>query len=101
MNKLLLSVMAMVMLNSCSTVHFVNGPEMDDTVIREKWHHTAINGLIEISPPLDIAYSCDDKQWDTITIEKSFLNSLATFSSSHFSLYSPWSIYYQCRDSID
>lgn len=82
-------------------MHFVNGPEAEDSVVRESWHHIALNGLIEVSAPLDIDYVCDDKQWDTVTIEQSFLNSLATISSTYFSLYSPWTIFYECREYID
>ncbi len=88
-------------ISSCSTMVFTNGPEMEDTVIREEWHHSAINGLIEISPPLDIQYVCDNKQWDTITIEQSLLNSLASAASKYVSLYSPWTVYYECRENID
>jgi hypothetical protein len=87
-------------------MHFVNGAELDETVDREKWHHSALSGFIELSPPLDIRYVCDNKQWDTITVERTFLNSLASISSSvwtnfYIDLYSPWAIYYECRESID
>ncbi len=101
MKKLL--ILALLTLSACSTFHFENGPVLEDeeTVIREKWHHLAINGLIEISPPLDIKYNCDTRQWDRVTVERSFLNGLATASSQYFSIYSPWTIVYACRESID
>ncbi len=98
---LVFNITVLALLSSWSTVHFVNGPELEDTVVREQWHHTAINGLIEISRPINISYACDDKQWDTITVEKSFLNSLASLSSQYFSLYSPWAVYYECREKIE
>jgi hypothetical protein len=104
MNKLILILFAtqsLLLLSSCSTIHFVNGPEMEDTVNREVWHHSALNGLIEVSPPFDVDYSCDDKQWDSITIERSFLNYIATASTPYISIYSPWIIFYECRESID
>jgi len=97
----LLVVFFTIFFAGCSTIHFTNGPEMEETVVREKWHHSAINGLIEVSRPFDLGYACDNKQWDTVTVEKTFLNSLATFSSTYFSIYSPWAIYYECRESID
>lgn len=88
-------------LMGCHTLHFVNGPQMEETVVREKWHHLAINGLIEISPPFDIEYNCANQQWDTITTEKTFLNVLAGVSTEYVSIYSPWSMVYACREPID
>ena len=101
MKKSLVSTLSIFLLSGCSTIHFVNGPELDDTVIREEWHHTALNGLIEISPPVNISYNCDNKQWDTITIERSFLNGLASLPAQYLSIYAPWSVYYECREKID
>jgi len=65
------------------------------------WHHTAIYGLVEVSPPINIHYVCDDKQWDTITVEKTFMNNLATLASGYYTFYSPWAVYYECRENID
>ena len=98
-----ISILAFFFLSGCSTIHFENGPVLDDedTVIREKWHHLAINGLIEISSPLDLKYNCDTRQWDRVTVERTFLNGLATLSSQFFSIYSPWAIVYACREPID
>ena len=90
-----------VLLSGCHTMHFTNGPQMEETVVREKWHHLALNGLIEISPPFDIEYSCAQQQWDTITMEKTFLNVLAGLSTEYVSIYSPWSMVYECREPID
>ena len=86
---------------SCSTMKFVNGPEMEDTVAREKWHHLGFNGLIEYSKPMNITESCDNKQWDTVTVEKTFFNALADLSWPYVSVYTPWSIFYECREPID
>ena len=90
-----------IFISACSTIHFVNGPQMEETVVREKWHHLAINGIIEISPPFNIEYNCANQQWDTITVERTFLNGLASLTSQYVSLYSPWTIVYECRESID
>jgi len=86
---------------SCSTMKFVNGPELEDTVLREKWHHLGFNGLVEFSKPLNITEACDNKQWDTITVEKTFFNSLADATTLQFSIYTPWTIFYECREPID
>ncbi|PCK09329.1 MAG: hypothetical protein COA42_04805 [Alteromonadaceae bacterium] len=89
-------------LSACSTMEFVNGPKMEETVIREHWHHLAIGGLIELSEPMDISYQCDDKQWDSITIEKSIFNAFTGIGSPYgIPLYAPWTIIYECREPID
>ena len=93
-----------VFLASCSTMNFVNGPEMDDTVEREQWHHIGLNGMIEYSRPMDINYNCANQQWDTVTVEFSFLNGLTSASITPWipvSVYSPWTIIYECRNPID
>ncbi len=100
MRRLLL-VLVICSLTSCSTMNFVNGPKMDETVAREQWHHLGINGLIEISKPMDIQYNCGKQQWDSITVERSLLNGLASVSSVQLSIYTPWSIIYECRDPIN
>lgn len=88
-------------LSACSTIEFVNGPKMDETVVRDKWHHLGVNGLIEFSAPLNLEYFCDDKQWDSVIIEHSLANYMATLSAPGFGVYSPWTITYACREAID
>jgi len=100
MNKIL-ALIACAFVTSCSTMNFVNGPKMSDTVIREQWHHLALNGVIEISEPMDINYNCASQQWDSLTIERTFLNHVASSTWPYLALYSPWSIVYECRESID
>lgn len=85
------------LLTGCGTMNFVNGVNIDDTVKREQWHHSGLFDLIEFSSPLKIKYLCDNKQWNRITVEKSFANIMA--SSIH--VYTPWVAYYDCRDNID
>lgn len=104
MNKQILQTglgMACLWLSACSTMHFINGPQMEDTVVREQWHHLAINGIFEISPPMNLTYNCGKQQWDTVTVERTFLNGLASLSSQYLTVYSPWAIVYECRDPID
>ena len=92
------------LLPACSTLHFTNGPQFDQTVVREQWHHLTLNDLVEISPPMDVTYNCATQQWDTLTIERTFLNGVAGIVSqpvTGVSFYSPWTIRYSCRESID
>lgn len=91
------AITLVVSLSGCATMNFVNGVKVNDTVKREQWHHSGILDLIEFSAPVKITYLCDDKQWDTITIEKSFSNIIA----STLYVYTPWVAYYECRDDID
>lgn len=98
----LLTILPYVFLfSSCSTMEFVNGPKMENTIIRESWHHQGLNGLIEFSKPLDLDYHCADQQWDSVTIEKTVFNTLAELSYPYISLYAPWTIVYECREAID
>ena len=87
--------------SACTTMEFVNGPKMDDTVVRETWHHQGLNGLLEFSKPLDVNYHCANQQWDTITIEKTVFNAVSELSYPYVTLYAPWTIVYECRDPID
>lgn len=97
--NLILSTLC-ILISGCSTMHFVNGPETEDQS-RSHWHHSAIYGALEISPPYDIAESCYGKEWNKITIERTFLNSLASLSLEGISVYSPWSVHYSCRLPVD
>ncbi len=97
-----LSLSLSLALSACSTMTFVNGPEMDETVEREQWHHLGINGMIEYSPPMNVVYNCANQQWDSVTVELSFFNAIASVSPwPPLSLYSPWTIIYECREAID
>jgi len=100
MKKLLL-VSLCAWLASCSTMNFVNGPKMSDTVIRAQWHHLAIGGMIEISEPMDTIYNCANQQWDSVTVERTFLNAIASSTWPYLAVYSPWTIVYECREPID
>ncbi len=87
-------------LTGCSTMHFVNGPEMEEKTPRNHWHHLALFGSIEVSPPFALSYNCDDKEWNKITIEKTFLNGIASASIEGVNLYSPWTVRYSCRQPL-
>lgn len=99
--KLIISSFLLAVLCGCSTMNFVNGPELGDTVKREQWHHLAIGSLVEVSKPFDVDYHCDDKQWEKISVKLTLPNVLANSTLPYFSLYSPWTIEYECRESID
>lgn len=99
--KHIVVILLIGVLYGCSTIEFVNGPKMDETVVRHKWHHLGFNGLIEYSKPMNVTYYCADKQWDSITVEQTFLNNFVSISWPYFSIYTPWTIEYECREPID
>lgn len=93
----------LVGLSGCSTIHFTNGPQVENTVVREQWHHFTLNDLVEISPPMNLDYNCANQEWDTVTIERSFMNGFVSVFSQPLtgvSLYSPWTIRYHCRTPL-
>ena len=101
-SKALAILLLSYQLAACSTMKFVNGPEMEETVEREQWHHIGINGIVEYSKPMNIEYNCAKQQWDTVTVELSFWNAIASVSPwPYVSLYTPWTIIYECREPID
>lgn len=102
MIKRIICVTLLAVTSACSTMNFVNGPVLGDTVKRDKWHHLAIVGLVEVSEPFDAGYYCDDKQWEKLTVEMTFTNVIANQTSPPlFSIWTPWTVLYECRESID
>lgn len=99
--KKIQTLILLTALSGCSTMEFVNGPKMQNTLVREAWHHQGLNGLVEFSKPLDLDYHCGNQQWDSLTIEKTVFNSVASLSYPYIAVYAPWSIIYECREPID
>lgn len=100
--RLVLVALSAQLLVACSSMKFVNGPELEETVEREKWHHLGFNGVVEYSPPVDLEYNCANQQWDSATVELSFFNALAAVSPwVPLSIYNPWTVIYECREPID
>lgn len=104
--KKILVILSGFYLGACSTMEFVNGPKMEETIVREKWHHLGLGGLIEFSKPMDLTYHCGKEQWDSIVVEQNVFNALSSATTSFvppfiLGIYSPWTIVYECRDPID
>ena len=100
--RLILILASIQLIIACSSMTFVNGPKLENTVEREKWHHIGFNGTVEYSPPVDLEYNCANQQWDSATVELSFFNAIASVSPwVPLSLYNPWTVIYECREPID
>ncbi|WP_157729705.1 hypothetical protein [Bacterioplanes sanyensis] len=73
----------------------------------EKWHDTTIDGMVEISEPVNLYQECRGKPWANIEIEYTFTNGLVAFAGnsvltwavpalSFISPYTPWAYQVQC-----
>lgn len=83
----------------CSRITFVQYEQPGDQPVIKKWHHTTLNGLVEISKPLDLEHICDGKAWNQVTTEYSFVNGLvAAFvpNIGALSFYNPWTNVVEC-----
>lgn len=95
--------LSLIGLSGCTTIHFTNGPQVENSTIREQWHHITLNELVEVSPPMDLDYNCADHEWDSVTIERTFLNGVVGVLAQPvlgLSLYSPLTVTYRCRPPL-
>ncbi len=104
------AVIACTLLSACSTIHFthdLSSNRQPAEPLRTKWHDTTIDGMIEISPPVNLYRDCQGKPWSKVTVEYSFSNGLTTALISGtlasvapifdwVSLYSPWTVETYC-----
>ncbi len=90
---------AVVALSGCSRIHFVQYDQEDNKQEETRWHHTTLNGLVELSPPLNLSEVCRGKAWNHVTTETSFSNwavSLFNPTIPYLVLYSPRTNRIQC-----
>lgn len=94
-----LSCLTLCVLSGCSTIQFVQHQQKGEHKTTNRWHHSTLNGTVELSKPLDIKTICGDKAWTTITTEFTPYNALVVaLTSSHtlISPYSAWTNKVQC-----
>ncbi|GAA6137456.1 hypothetical protein NBRC116583_12030 [Arenicella sp. 4NH20-0111] len=92
------------LLAGCSTIQFVQLEQSVDAPTVDRWHHSTLNGMVEISKPLDVRSICGDKAWTTITTEFTFLNALPVIlvpSTPLISFYSAWTNRVNCYTVIN
>lgn len=113
MAKLFL-ILACCVLSACSTIHFthdLSSNRQPAEPLRTQWHDTTIDGMIEISPPVNLYRQCQGKPWSKVTVEFSFSNGVTTGLISGVltsvapafnlvTLYSPWSVQTNCSVSV-
>ena len=96
-------------LSGCATMKFTQDVP-DRPPKREKvqhWHHTIINGMVEVSEPANLYRDCRGKPWKSATVEFRFKNGLVSgvanaaidsviFSSAFLAFYAPWNVEIYC-----
>jgi hypothetical protein len=101
-SKLLLASLC-VQLCACSSITFVQVEQEGEQAIHDRWHHTTLNGMVEISKPLDIRDVCGNKAWTQITTELTPYNFMAGVlvpSVPFVVSYSPWTNRVQCHEAV-
>lgn len=99
---LAISSLALCFISGCSTIQFVQLEQPGKHKTTNRWHHSTLNGTVEVSKPLDIKSICGDKAWTTITTEFTPYNALAVAlipTPNFISLYSAWTNKVQCYEA--
>lgn len=114
-NRNLVSLCLMtVVLSGCSTMHFTqnvstqrssqnNNPED----VKSHWHNTTLNGMVEISHPVNLYKECEGQPWQQVTVEFGPLTGLTTIAVNaamdaiipaltFVNFYAPWNVDTQC-----
>ncbi len=97
--KKLLLAGAALHLCACSSITFVQVEQEGEPTTHDRWHHTTINGMVEISKPLDVSSVCGTKAWTQITTELTPYNFMAGAivpGIPYIISYSPWTNRVQC-----
>lgn len=74
----LLAGAALLGMTGCYTTRIHSGVPgtMPSPMATERWHHTVVLGLAEISEPIDLDGVCPPGAWATINEEVTFVNGL-------------------------
>ncbi|WP_189398960.1 Bor/Iss family lipoprotein [Arenicella chitinivorans] len=92
---------ALCVLSGCSTIEFVQHEQSVESKSVNRWHHSTLNGMVEISKPLNIESICGKRAWTTVTTEFTLLNALPVVlvpSTSLVSFYSAWTNKVNCYE---
>lgn len=98
----LLIVFMCLTLFGCHTITFVQFEQEGERQTYSRWHHATLNGMVEVSKPLDIRTVCQKKAWTKITTEHTAYNWLAEVlvpGIQYVLFYSAWTNKVQCHES--
>jgi hypothetical protein len=73
-------VLASALISGCYTTRIVSGvaPKTVAPMAQDRWHHSVVVGIAEISPPVDLDAMCTNRDWAEIKEELTFLNGVVT-----------------------
>lgn len=108
--KKIIVLFACMLFSGCSTMHFTQStmePKSGITRTHSQWHDTTINGMVEISYPVNLYENCQGQTWEKVTVEFGFKAGLTAFAvdmimntiipgSSFIHMYVPWDVESQC-----
>ena len=99
MKTTLLACILFFSLSGCGTITFVQYEQPGEHKTTKRWHHATLNGLVELSQPLDVRVVCGSKAWTNVTIERTFTNIVVGAlvpSLPYVSFYVPWTNKVEC-----
>jgi len=101
----------LVVSSGCSTIHFTQDVDestyQTEQVLPSHWHDSTLDGMVEVSPPVNLYKECQGKPWKKVTSELTFLNGFTTAVVSwavtsvapvleFVNLYTPWTVETTC-----
>jgi hypothetical protein len=97
--RLFLSVQFLLLMTGCGTIHFTQGPQAPASIEHSTLHHSAFMEIIEINSPLNPREVCGAKNWQQVTVEKSFWNGFLPtliLNPPFINLYGVWTVTTVC-----
>ncbi len=108
--KKCICISALLLNTACSTMHFTqnnSNNRIQSNHIISKWHNTTINGMVEISQPVNLYKECNNQPWQRVTVELGAKEGAASIVTdtlvdalipgmSLINLYTPWDVQIQC-----
>jgi hypothetical protein len=102
-----------IVITGCSTMHFTQSAieqENTSTRIHSQWHDTTLNGIVEISYPVNLYENCQGMPWEKVTVEFGFTAGVTTLAVnavmdaivpglSFVNMYAPWDVEAHCAYS--
>jgi len=106
--KQLVGLVLVISVSGCASMTFtqdIERPRQAATI--QHWHHTVLNGMVEVSEPVNLYKDCMGRPWHSAEVEFRFKNGLvggiansvidaALFTSSWLAFYSPWNVEIEC-----
>jgi hypothetical protein len=80
------------------------------TTSHSQWHNTTLNGMVEISHPVNLYKECKGQPWKQVTVEFAFVTGLTTIAVdsvmnsvipvlSFVNMYAPWEVNTVCTQA--